>query len=166
VDGAAASSGSNRNLLANAAAGGSSRNLAASAAPGAAGAAPAWRVRAAASFLKSTEFAYEGYKALPMPRAWEMIAMVRKSVFMGLSTSFLILQTPSMQIVATMALLCLSLVLHASVMPYESTLVNVLEGFALLGELFFTFGVMTRVGVGTVTVSALAAATTDADREA
>ena len=115
-------------------------------------------VRAATIFLSVTEFAYDGYREKPVPRMWEMLTMARKSIFMGLSTGFLILSTPSMQIVATMALLCLSLVLHVTVMPYRSNLVNILELFALLGELFFTFGVMTRVGVGSVTVASTDAA--------
>jgi hypothetical protein len=50
-----------------------------------------------------------------------------------------------------MGLLCLSLVLHSTVMPYESSLVNLLEAFALLGELFFTFAIITRLGVGGIT---------------
>ena len=50
-----------------------------------------------------------------------------------------------------MFLLSMSLVAHVIVLPFHKMSYNLLEGLALLGELAFCFGIMTRVGVGSTT---------------
>jgi hypothetical protein len=50
----------------------------------------------------------------------------------------------------------MAIVLHASIMPFESRLANALEGLALAGELFFSFGVMARISMASVDSSSTA----------
>ena len=88
-----------------------------------------------------------------MARAWEMITLLRKSMLVGLSTGFLFLTSPSAQLVGTMFLLSMGLALHFVVIPFRNHSNNLMEGLAMLGQLASCFGIMTRVGVGSVTTT-------------
>jgi hypothetical protein len=88
---------------------------------------------------------YNTERKSPWPWAWECLVMFRKAVFTGVSTGFLILEDKRSQIVASAFLLCASLALHLRVRPYERRNINVLEAFALLGELAFSFSIMLRL---------------------
>ena len=113
---------------------------------------------ATAEFVLSTfTFLIQEYRETnALARAWETLVLVRKSMLVGLSTGFLFLKKSSSQLVATMFLLSMSLVLHVVMLPFRKDSYNLLEGLALLGELAFCFGIMTRVGVGLSTAAASA----------
>jgi hypothetical protein len=99
----------------------------------------------------SLDFVHGEYRATPMARAWEMVTLLRKSMLVGLSTGFLVLTSAPAQLVATMFLLSMGLVLHFVIIPFKRHSANLLEGLAMLGELASCFGIMTRIGVGSVT---------------
>ena len=82
-----------------------------------------------------------------------MITLLRKSMLVGLSTGFLFLTSPSAQLVGTMFLLSMGLALHFVVIPFRNHSNNLMEGLAMLGQLASCFGIMTRVGVGSVTTT-------------
>jgi hypothetical protein len=102
------------------------------------------------------EFLYEGYRLdAGAPYGWECVVMVRKALFMGLATGFIGLKDSRTQIVATMFLLSVSLAAHVFFQPYRHKEVNILEGLALMGEMTFTYAIMTRLGVvGALTATA------------
>ena len=101
--------------------------------------------------VSSLDFVHGEYRSTPMARAWEMVTLLRKSMLVGLSTGFLVLTSAPAQLVATMFLLSMGLVLHFVVIPFKRHSANLLEGLAMLGELASCFGIMTRIGVGSVT---------------
>ena len=53
-----------------------------------------------------------------------------------------------------MFLLSMGLALHFVIIPFKRHSANLLEGLAMLGELASCFGIMTRIGVGSVTGTA------------
>jgi hypothetical protein len=111
------------------------------------GAAPLPRSRWKEFILQEFSFLYEGYRTdKGAPYGWECIVMVRKCAFMGLATGFLGFGVPRTQVVMTMFLMCVAFALHVHTRPYRFSTVNILEGLALLGQMTFTFAILTRLG--------------------
>jgi hypothetical protein len=118
--------------------------------PVVAGAALFYKSEVAKKVLLFLTIGYNTERKSRWPWAWECLVMFRKAVFTGVATGFLVLQDKRSQIVASVFLLCASLAVHLRVRPYERRNLNVLEAFALLGELAFSFSIMLRLATSIV----------------
>lgn len=101
-------------------------------------------------------FLWDGYleHSGGVPYMWECLVLLRKALFMGLSTGFLFLTDSRTQIMMTIILLCLSFAMHMAAFPYKADAINALELWALGGELMFGFAILVRMAVSAAVVYA------------
>lgn len=105
------------------------------------------RNRVAMRTLRFLTAAYRLDTAERWPPAWECVVLLRKALFVGIASSFLVLRNRYSQLAATTVLLALALLAHALVRPYESRKVNLLEGLSLMGALCLSSAVSVRLSL-------------------
>ncbi len=93
------------------------------------------------------KFLLEGYRtedSSGIPRLWECLVLLRKSIFVGLSTGLLALADPRSQLTYTMLVLAAFVALQVHFKPLSSPQLNFAETLALLSELAFSYCAMIR----------------------
>jgi hypothetical protein len=106
------------------------------------------------------KFLWDGYvddSPSGVPFIWECLVLMRKGLFMGISTGFVFFTDSRTQLLTTMLLLALSFAAHGATFPYKSDAINLLELVALGGELLFGFSMMVRVAAGSAGTMAMEA---------
>ena len=95
--------------------------------------------------LKYLQFLTAGYRnADNWARCWECFTMVRKALYVGLSTGFLAFRDSRSQLLVTTVLLAVSLGTQLATAPFLTLELNLLESAALLSEFTFAFSIMPR----------------------
>lgn len=85
------------------------------------------------------------YRKTYLAHAWEGLALLRKSLLLGLSTSFVYFSDLRAQMLGAALLLSLFLVLHIYAWPYERDALNWLEMCSLLACITTSFALAPRV---------------------
>lgn len=93
----------------------------------------------------SLRFLTEAFKPGFTERTWEAMAMVRKSLLLGLSTGLVFFQDGRTQVTAVLMLLSVSLTCTIAFKPYTVDLTNDLDLLGLFANLAVAFSVSTRV---------------------
>jgi hypothetical protein len=99
--------------------------------------------------VKLLQYVFEAfikeYRLNATAQMWECLALLRKSLLLGLSTSFVVFRDLRAQLLAATLLLIVFLVLHISAWPYKSTSLNWLEALSLVAGITTSFSLSPRV---------------------
>lgn len=84
------------------------------------------------------------------PLGWELITLFRKGLLMAVASGFTGLGMPLAKVVATILILFVSTLCHIVVQPFAMGLLNSMETFAFIGEMFFAAAILARAAPAAV----------------